>query len=85
MGVNPLAFGIEDAQHFGGARAGGAHRVRGPRVELGGLTAGEHEVLLAEAKPQLPGEHVDPFESVVDPQCGQLGHGRVGDLVGADR
>src|SRR5690606_40734316 len=63
----------------------GAHRVRHRRVELGGIAALDDDVVLAQAQPHPSGEDVEPLESLVHPQRGQLPPRRVGDPVGLHR
>ena len=63
--VHAFALRAEEGEHLDGTRAGTAEPVRRPGVELRHLAGGHDQVELAEAEPQLAGEHVHPLVPLV--------------------
>ena len=84
--MRPFPLPAEQAQELHRLLVSSTEPVRRLRVELGGLTGKQDEVMIAEHEPQPPVQDVDPLVALVRLQLG-LPPGRPGredELVGLD-
>src|SRR5215469_12846632 len=63
--VGAFALTAEEAQHLDGAPASAAEPVRDLRTELGGLAGLQDQVLVAQHKPELPVQDVEPLVTLM--------------------
>src|SRR6478735_2868959 len=73
--VHPLPLGPEQAEEFDRLVTHGTEPVREPRVELGGLTGPQDQVVLGELEPEPAAEYVEPLVPLVGALLGDFGTG----------
>ncbi|EMQ97747.1 hypothetical protein ADIAG_03127 [Paeniglutamicibacter gangotriensis Lz1y] len=68
--MHAFALWAEEAEELHALRVCPAKPVRSVRIELGCLAGGKYQVVVPEAQPKVPLEHVEPFVALVGRQLG---------------